>query len=334
VIRGYEDMRLFWTEAGGLQGIAASTHLKRKTKFSVHPEQVIVSFRTDGSEQSDPNAYDIVKVHPIRGEKWDRPQKNWAPFDRATEPRFLYSIERGIVASADGPMVDDDAQLAEPAGAGRPVRHDLRQHPLTRARAPGSITSQPSGIITGGRPPARMSMPPSATEARIVASVTRSEARVVGGGQRYSGLRGGTQLVYIGMTAGSYGDRVDTWLGLGHEMVLRGGKKFYWHRFYTVDSNGMMLARSGPMKLAPEGIEFAAGMAIDGDRVVISFGVDDAMCRLGETTLEDIMWCLEEVNPEDRLTPPPRKPTPPRRVNFATSTGGQTQQGRPTLRSE
>lgn len=32
-------------------------------------------------------------------------------------------------------------------------------------------------------------------------------------------------------------------------------------------------------KLASSSIEFAAGLAIDGDRVVVSFGVDDMECR-------------------------------------------------------
>lgn len=327
VIRGYEDMRLFWTEKFGLQGIAASTHLARTTKFSKHPEQVVVSFRTDGSDPSDPSSYDIVKVAPIRGEKWDRPQKNWSPFDGATEPMFLYSIERGIVATMEGPQADDDA-LVEPdghagpaKGPGHPVRHDLRRT---------MVTNQSSGVVNG-----RRVMPPSATESKIVATVARNEAKMLNGGKnRYSGLRGGTQLAYIGAIDGA-ADGADLWLGVGHEMVIRSGKKFYWHRFYAVDSGGTMVMRSGPIKLAPEGIEFAAGMAIAGDRVVISFGVDDALCRLGETSLEDIIWCLEQVRPEDRTVAPLIKhKTSPPRILLGTSGVNKTQQGRPILRGE
>jgi hypothetical protein len=73
------------------------------------------------------------------------------------------------------------------------------------------------------------------------------------------------------------------------------GKKFYFHTWYVVDSLGKLTATSEPIKLAPEGIEFAAGMAIDGDRVVVSFGVDDMNCRLGETALSAVMERLRPV---------------------------------------
>ena len=103
---------------------------------------------------------------------------------------------------------------------------------------------------------------------------------------KYEGLRGGTQLVRVAE---------DAWLGVGHEMKFVNGKKYYWHVFYLVDSLGKMAAASEPMKLAPNGIEFAAGMAIDGDRVVVSFGVDDMDCRLGETSLSAVMEMLRLI---------------------------------------
>ena len=102
----------------------------------------------------------------------------------------------------------------------------------------------------------------------------------------YEGLRGGTQLVRVGE---------DAWLGIGHEMKWINHKKFYWHVFYTVDDRGKMVSASPPCKLAPEGIEFAAGLAIDGDRVVVSFGVDDMDCRLGETNLSAVLEMLRSV---------------------------------------
>jgi len=127
------------------------------------------------------------------------------------------------------------------------------------------------------------------------AAVTRgaNEAvRVMGTGRmllpRYEGLRGGTQLVRVD---------VDRWLGIGHEMKFVNGKKYYWHVFYLVDSHGVMKAVSEPMKLAPNGIEFAAGMAVDGDRVVVSFGVDDMASRLGETRLSAVMERLQKIDP-------------------------------------
>jgi hypothetical protein len=103
---------------------------------------------------------------------------------------------------------------------------------------------------------------------------------------KYGGLRGGTQLVRVGD---------DAWLGIGHEMRFVKNLKYYWHTFYLVDSKGKMRAVSPPCKLASEGIEFAAGMAIDGDRVVVSFGVDDMHCRIGETSLSAVLAILHPV---------------------------------------
>jgi hypothetical protein len=87
----------------------------------------------------------------------------------------------------------------------------------------------------------------------------------------------------------------EAWLGIGHEMKFVSGKKFYWHVFYLVDSRGKMTAASPPMKLVANGIEFAAGMAIDGDRVVVSFGVDDMECKIGETSLSAVFEILHPV---------------------------------------
>lgn len=102
----------------------------------------------------------------------------------------------------------------------------------------------------------------------------------------YEDLRGGTQLV-----------RVDakSWLGIGHKMKFINRKKLYWHVWYLVDDYGKMTAASPPMKLAPNGIEFAAGMGVDGDRVVVSFGVDDMECKIGETKLSAVLKTLRRI---------------------------------------
>ena len=102
----------------------------------------------------------------------------------------------------------------------------------------------------------------------------------------YEGLRGGTQLVRVAD---------DAWLGIGHEMKFVNGRKYYWHVFYLVDSRGKMTSASESIKLAPNGIEFAAGMAIDGERVVVSFGVDDMESKLGETKLSAVMEILKPI---------------------------------------
>ncbi len=123
----------------------------------------------------------------------------------------------------------------------------------------------------------------------ILGRVRNESTRVMGMGRTlrpgYEGLRGGTQLVRVAD---------DAWLGIGHEMKFVKGLKYYWHVFYSVNSKGKLLAASEPVKLAPNGIEFAAGLVVDGDRVVVSFGVDDMECKIGETQLSAVMEALQK----------------------------------------
>lgn len=105
----------------------------------------------------------------------------------------------------------------------------------------------------------------------------------------YQGLRGGTQLVYLG---DAYGDGQSLWLGCAHEMRIVSGRKLYWHIFYAVDQTGKFVRRGPCVKLAAEGIEFAAGLVVMGDRVLVSFGVDDSECRIGTTSLTALLQTL------------------------------------------
>jgi hypothetical protein len=319
---GYEDMRLFRTDKGGLQGIAASLHLKRDRAARASdsgvpqhqpPEQVLLSF--------DPS-YNIVDAQPIRGETWSgTPQKNWVPFDHCAEPRFLYSIDKGTMFDDRGALRGDDATAypsssapsllpvfvpspqASEAAAALPLqesapearREERRESRHDRGRRKPMVRGGDVRIVRSGRMKLDTMTSRPATRAPRTASrpAVRSDdsARLMGSGRillpKYDGLRGGTQLVRVAE---------DSWLGIGHEMKFVGGKKYYWHVWYLVDSRGKMKAASTPMKLAPGGIEFAAGMAIDGDRVVVSFGVDDMECWIGETSLSHVMEVLRPVD--------------------------------------
>ena len=325
---GYEDMRLFRTDKGGLQGIAAALHLRRDREprsaaaemkpQHQPPEQVLLSFD---------NNYNIVDAHPIRGDGWSgTPQKNWVPFDHCAEPRFLYSIDKGTLFGDRGTLRGDEARVrpstrarvvqSEPSeliavhaapplelAPQAPHNHDQDRRGEDqgkRAKAPDRRPRIRGGdvrIVRGGRIKldamvSRPSLRPS-THSSSRATQMRSaddSMRVMGSGRmllpKYDGLRGGTQLVRVAE---------DAWLGVGHEMKFVNGKKHYWHTWYLVDARGKMTATSEPMKLAQNGIEFAAGMAIDGDRVVVSFGVDDMDCRLGETSLAAVMETLRPI---------------------------------------
>lgn len=320
---GYEDMRLFRTDKGGLQGIAAALHLRRDREpraasdvMPQHqpPEQVVLSFDAN---------YNIVDAHPIRGDGWSgTPQKNWVPFDHCAEPRFLYSIDKGRMFDDRGSLRGEEARVKPSTHATdlitpfvRPAppvvlepsppeektddRHSKKESrsSKTSGRRPPPVRGGDVRMVRGGRIKldTMTSRPSSRPAARGAARPPMSRSsddsmRVMGSGRTlmpsYEGLRGGTQLV---RTAD------DAWLGIGHEMKFVNGRKYYWHTWYLVDSLGKMMAVSEPMKLAPNGIEFAAGMTVDGDRVVVSFGVDDMECRLGETSLSAVMERLKPI---------------------------------------
>jgi hypothetical protein len=327
---GYEDMRIFKTDRGGLQGIAASLHLERdgsgRTEGSQQhqpPEQVLLSF--DGE-------YNIVAARPIRGDWWSgTPQKNWVPFDHCEEPRFLYSIDRGMMFDDRG-AVNGDAASARPSptrmttSRSMPVQseqdrereleqerereqaqahereqqerareqerkrdRDRRPHHEARSRLP-NVRGTDIQMVRGSRIAANATATrSSSTRGAGRRSEDHSRQTVASGRAlpvKYGGLRGGSQLVHVGDGA---------WLGIGHEMQFLKSLKYYWHNFYLVDSRGRMTAASPSIKLASNGIEFAAGMAIDGDRVVVSFGTDDMNCHVGETSLSAVLGILRPV---------------------------------------
>jgi hypothetical protein len=319
---GYEDMRIFRTDKGGLQGIAASLHLERNRRpadggaRNQPPEQVILSFDGD---------YNIIGARPIRGDWWSgTPQKNWVPFDNCVESRFLYSIGRGTLFDSRGAAHGEDAaarasivarlpQVPKPTQASKPTSSPASSQPAGAGVVPlGAILEQESRAKenrTASASASRSATYPIRDEGgtrirgrrvshdsvssrpfySVGTRVSSESTRVFGSRTimpRYEGLRGGTQLVHVDD---------DAWLGIGHEMKYLSGVKYYWHTFYLVNSKGKLKAVSEPMKLVSNGIEFAAGMAIDEDRLVISFGVDDMECKIGETRLSAVMEILGPV---------------------------------------
>ena len=254
---GYEDIRLFRTDRYGLQGIAAALHLQRNDHCSQLAEQVLLWFDEE---------YNIVEARPIRGLFSSTAQKNWVPFDHCMEPRFLYSIDRGT-------LFNDHGEIHEAARPSMRPRHVYGPDSRSLRRA-----QERAGKIEHVR------MKEERKHARSQDKRSKTAAIVQAAG--YEGLRGGTQLLRVGE---------DAWLGLGHSMRFVENLKYYWHVWYVVDARGKIKSVSPPMKLAPNGIEFAAGIAADGERVVVSFGVDDMQCRLGETKLSAVLETLRPV---------------------------------------
>lgn len=99
-------------------------------------------------------------------------------------------------------------------------------------------------------------------------------------------FRGGSQLIPF---AGG-------WLGLVHEVAFVGNQRVYEHRFVFFD-DALRLAKASPWFAfrEPRAIEFAAGLARLGDRLVASFGVRDAEAWLVEIPAAALEPLLNDV---------------------------------------
>jgi tetratricopeptide (TPR) repeat protein len=98
-------------------------------------------------------------------------------------------------------------------------------------------------------------------------------------------LRGGSQLLRT--PAG--------WLGVCHEAAIpAGGPRTYLHRFFLLDSDLRLAGLSEPFRFTAEPIEFCAGLALDqnGQRLLLSFGVNDAQAFIGTVDLGRVLEIL------------------------------------------
>jgi hypothetical protein len=82
-------------------------------------------------------------------------------------------------------------------------------------------------------------------------------------------LRGGSQVI----------PHDDGWLCLTHEVAWR-PERVYLHRFVKFTKDFHVEAISDPFYFQHVGIEFCAGLARDAERLVASYGVNDASAHL------------------------------------------------------
>jgi glycosyltransferase involved in cell wall biosynthesis/GT2 family glycosyltransferase len=82
-------------------------------------------------------------------------------------------------------------------------------------------------------------------------------------------LRGGSQLIPYG----------EGWLCVTHEVVWR-PDRMYLHRFVRLDASFRIIAFTEPFYFERIGIEFCAGLALDGHQLVASFGTNDSSAHL------------------------------------------------------
>lgn len=88
------------------------------------------------------------------------------------------------------------------------------------------------------------------------------------------------------------------WLLLVHEMSYSGNatERIYLHRFVLVNDDLTKIIGATPQFYFENlGIEFAAGVILDGETIVASYSVKDASAKLGFFNLKDILGQIEEL---------------------------------------
>lgn len=82
----------------------------------------------------------------------------------------------------------------------------------------------------------------------------------------FSDLRGGSQLV----------EYENGWLCLTHEVAVKADQRVYLHRFIRLDRHFRIVSFSDPFYFERvHGVEFCAGLAWDGERLVASYGANN-----------------------------------------------------------
>lgn len=100
-------------------------------------------------------------------------------------------------------------------------------------------------------------------------------------------LRGSSQAI-------SWGENgQEGWLYVSHEAHTLDGQRRYHHRLVELDSDLRITRVSEPFFFMHRGIEFCAGLARVGSRLVMSFGVDDAKAYLLEVEESDVRAWFE-----------------------------------------
>lgn len=113
-------------------------------------------------------------------------------------------------------------------------------------------------------------------------------------------FRGGSNLWDLGDS---------TYLAIGHKTYIKKIEYFsstrfgvvgaelrnYEHRFARYDYHGKLIQISEPFQFISGGIEFAAGLVVLGDQVVVSFGKNDVACYLASIELDKVMEMLRDV---------------------------------------
>lgn len=69
----------------------------------------------------------------------------------------------------------------------------------------------------------------------------------------------------------------------------------YVHRFAKYDSSGKLIGLSPRFKFSDARIEFAAGLVVAGDEIIVSYGYKDVVAYLGKIKLDVVLKSIKEV---------------------------------------
>lgn len=97
-------------------------------------------------------------------------------------------------------------------------------------------------------------------------------------------LRGGSQAV-----------RVDGgWIFCVHDVAFPGSSRMYLHRFVAIDDQLQLVSMTDPFYFEKLGIEFCAGLALVGDKLIASYAVNDGAARFATFAWERVRRALRK----------------------------------------
>jgi hypothetical protein len=108
-------------------------------------------------------------------------------------------------------------------------------------------------------------------------------------------MPGGAVLSQGRLRGGSHAVKVPGgWLCVVHDVAWPGGGRMYLHRFALLAEDMSLVSLTDPFVFQVRSVEFCAGLALDGKRLVASYGVDDHHARLGIFDLDVVLGQLRE----------------------------------------
>jgi predicted GH43/DUF377 family glycosyl hydrolase len=103
----------------------------------------------------------------------------------------------------------------------------------------------------------------------------------------------GTAVSQGRLRGGSHAVKVPGgWLCIVHDVAWPGGGRMYLHRFALLTEDLALVSLTDPFVFQTRSVEFCAGLAFDGKRLVASFGVEDQHALLGIFDLDVVLGQL------------------------------------------